>query len=166
MADFHHVGLTVRDVEHSYAFYAHVVGMRVWDQNRELGTKPSVGSVAEASADGVEFITTGSDAFDQLTNAHGAKLKYIMLESADGKLIFQLVEYLSGGGPELALGHERPGSMHFSFFVDDVERAYELASAHEGAHVASPIVQITPSMRSFYVEDPDGVPVELLQVVA
>jgi len=165
MADFHHVGLTVRDVERSYAFYAQVVGMRVWDQNRVLGTAPSIGSKAEARADGVEFITTGSEAFDQLTNADGAKLKYVMLESPDGKLIFQLIEYLAGGDEGLVVGHARPGSMHFSFFVDDVEQAYQLASAHEGAHVASPIVQITPNMRSFYVEDPDGVPVELLEVV-
>jgi hypothetical protein len=31
--------------------------------------------------------------------------------------------------------------------------------------IISDVVQITPSMRSFYVADPDGVPVELLQVV-
>ena len=84
--------------------------------------------------------------------------------SADRKLVFQLIEYVAGGGPELELDHNRPGSMHFSFFVDDVAAKHADIERRGDVKIISDVVQITPSMRSFYVADPDGVPVEFLEV--
>jgi hypothetical protein len=55
--------------------------------------------------------------------------------------------------------------MHFSFFVDDVDSKRAEIEQRGDVKVISDVVQITPSMRSFYVADPDGVPVEFLQVV-
>ena len=71
MSDLNHVGLTVRDIERSYAFYSQVVGMRVWDQDAELGTKRALESYSETSSKGPELIGIRSDAFDKLTNAQG-----------------------------------------------------------------------------------------------
>ena len=163
MTTFHHVGLTVRDVAKSFRFYTEVAGMSVWKQDEELGTKPSVSTQIEADS---ALITVRSDEFDQLTNAHNTKLKYVMLRSADGALIFQLVEYLAGADGHVELDHARAGSMHFSFFVDDVDAKYDELTRRDDVRITSPIVQITPSMRSFYAADPDGVPVEFLEVRA
>jgi catechol 2,3-dioxygenase-like lactoylglutathione lyase family enzyme len=161
MIKFGHVGITVKDVQRSYRFYTQVVGMKAWDQNKELGTTPNSGSEKQADS---EFITTRSNAFDQLTNAHGTKIKYVNMRSADGDLMLQIVEYIVGGDGEIGLSHARAGSVHMNFFVDDVESKFDELNRRDDATVTSPIVQITPSMRSFYVSDPDGVPIEFLQV--
>jgi catechol 2,3-dioxygenase-like lactoylglutathione lyase family enzyme len=87
-----------------------------------------------------------------------------MLQSADRSVVFQLTEYVAQGGSPLDVGHNRPGSLHLSFFVDDVDAHRESVIARGWAADISPIAQITPSMRSYYVDDPDGVPVEFLQV--
>jgi len=164
VSKFHHVGLTVRDIERSYRFYSEIVGMHVWNQDEVLGTTRAAESRTESPADGLELVTVRSDEFDKLTNAQGTELKYLMLQSSDGALIFQLIEYVKGKQGELQLDHARAGSMHFSFFVDDVAAKYAELEARDDVSVTSEIVQVSPSMRSFYAEDPDGVPVEFMEL--
>jgi catechol 2,3-dioxygenase-like lactoylglutathione lyase family enzyme len=163
--EFHHVGFTVRDIERSFAFYRDVVGMTVWNQEEELDVKPPEERQTQTAATGVEISSVRSESFDRLTNNPGSEIKYLNLVSAERKLVFQLIEYVAGGGPELELDHNRPGSMHFSFFVDDVAAKHAELERCSGVKIISDVVQITPSMRSFYVADPDGVPVEFLEVV-
>lgn len=164
MRELNHVGLTVGDIERSYTFYSEVVGMHVWDQDAALGTTRSLDSSTERSTEGPELINIRSDAFDKLTNAQGAELRYLMLQSPDGALVFQLIEYVQGGQGRLELDHARIGSLHFSFFVDDVEAKYAEVAARGDVKITSEIVQISPNMRSFYTEDPDGVPVEFMEL--
>ena len=164
--EFHHVGFTVRDIERSFAFYRDIVGMTVWNQEEELDVKPPTERQTETgSTTGVEISSVRSEAFDRLTNNPGSEIKYLMLASADRKLVFQLIEYVAGGGPELELDHNRPGSMHFSFFVDDVDAKRAEIERRGDVKIISDVVRITPSMRSFYASDPDGVPVEFLEVL-
>ena len=164
-AEFHHVGFTVRDIERSFAFYRDVVGMAVWNQEDELDVKPPEERRIETGATGVEISSVRSESFDRLTNNPGSEIKYLMLTSSDRKLVFQLIEYVAGGGPELELDHNRAGSMHFSFFVDDVDAKRSEIERRGDVKIISDVVRITPSMRSFYVSDPDGVPVEFLEVL-
>jgi catechol 2,3-dioxygenase-like lactoylglutathione lyase family enzyme len=131
------VGLTVADLEASIAFYRDVVGMR------ELFRSES-----------------GGEWFDRLTGNRGARLRVAHL--ALGALQLQLVQYLAGGGERLGLAHRHVGSPHLCVDVDDVEERHaRLAS--EARHAISPLVRIGDTgLRSFYVADPDGVPVEFL----
>lgn len=163
MADFHHFGITVRDIERSYAFYTEIAGMSVWDQEAALDVKAPEQRQTQQSKS-MEFMVFQSDELDALTFNPGARMKYVMLQSADRSVVFQLTEYVDKAGPPCVVGHNRPGSPHLSFFVDDVDAALAAAQAHAVAGRTSPVVQITPSMRSFYVDDPDGVPVEFIQV--
>lgn len=164
MSTFHHVGLTVRDIEQSYGFYRDVVGMHLWNQEAELDVKPPEERTIGLTAGGLEINSVRSDAFDRLTNNPGSEIKYLNLESADRALVFQLIEYVAGGRPGVDLDHNVPGSMHFSFFVDDVDSKRAEIERRGDVKIISDVVQITPSMRSFYVADPDGVPVEFIQV--
>jgi catechol 2,3-dioxygenase-like lactoylglutathione lyase family enzyme len=164
MTRFHHIGITVRDIEASYRFYCDVVGMRVWDQDAQLGThNPDRTETVSPNAD-VTFLGIESEAFDKLTNNPGSVFKYIHLELPDS-FVLQLIEYTAAGGPALELDHNRAGSPHLSVFVDDVEAKYQEILRTPGIEPVSPIITIAPGMRSFYVHDPDGVPVEFLQLV-
>lgn len=133
-----HVGVTVRDLERSLAFYRDVVGMEVYSRRRMQG-----------------------DWFDTLTHNSGADIDVAMLR-LDG-FVLQLVQYLAGGGDTLPLAHHHVGNPHLCIDVADVEAKHRDASARGGLD-PTPIVDILGSgIRSFYVHDPDGLPVEFVQ---
>ena len=139
MAELFHVGLTVKNLERSLAFYRDVVGMK---EGERLEVK--------------------SKAFDTLTNNPGAQLKVAHLTA--GPFMLQLIEYAAAGGTTLDLHHNNVGSPHMSFYVPDIEAKYREVQQRGEVKITSGLVQIAPTMRSFYTEDPDGVPVEFLQV--
>lgn len=164
MNRFHHVGITVRDIEASYRFYRDVVGMRLWDQDAALGTHNPDRTETTSSSGDATFLGIQSEAFDTLTDNPGSVFKYVHLELPDS-FVLQLIEYIEAGGPALELNHNRAGSPHLSVFVDDVAAKYEEILALPGIEPVSSIIDITPVMKSFYVHDPDGVPVEFLQLM-
>ena len=142
MRAVNHVGLTVTDLERSLAFYRDVVGLEVQ----------------------VEHFRTGGAWFDTLTENSGAVVAGAML--GDDSFCLQLLQYEEGGGADAVTGHNRVGNLHLSINVADVEakRAEVVAG---GAGDATPVVELpVPGGRSFYVHDPDGVPVEFMQLDA
>jgi catechol 2,3-dioxygenase-like lactoylglutathione lyase family enzyme len=160
MIHFHHVGITVRDIEASFKFYHDVVGMRIWDQDAALTDR--IESPAEHSD--ATFYRYKSTAFDELTDNPGAEFKYINLV-IPARFIFQLIEYTGGLGPAVEVNHNRPGSPHVCVFVDDLEAKFEEIQQTPGIEPISPIVTIPPDVHAFYVRDPDGIPVEFQQVI-
>jgi lactoylglutathione lyase len=140
MAELFHVGLTIKNLERSIAFYRDVVGM----QETEF-----------------RFNNAKSKEFDTLTNNPGAELKvaHLTLDS----FMLQLIEYVAGGGTTLDLHHNNIGSPHLCIYVPDVEAKLKEVQQRGDVVITSGLVQIAPNMRSFYTEDPDGVPVEFLQ---
>lgn len=136
-----HIGLTVRDVERSVVFYRDVAGMEVWSRRQMQG-----------------------EWFDTLTHNHGAVIDVAMLRL--GTFTLQLVQYLEAGGDVLAVAHHHVGNPHLCINVPDVYAMHDRAEAYGGLE-PTPIVDILGSgIRSFYVRDPDGVPVEFLQMRA
>jgi glyoxylase I family protein len=138
MLELFHVGLTVKDLQRSLSFYRDVAGM-------------------EAR----EIIIGESPEFDTLTNNPGARLRAVHLTS--GSFMLQLLQYEAGGGTTLDLHHNNIGSPHFCFYIPDVEAKYAEIKRRGDVKITSGIVPIAHNMRSFYTEDPDGVPVEFLQ---
>ena len=139
MAELFHVGLTVKDLEQSLKFYREVAGM-------------TAGEIFDGQ----------SKEFDMLTNNAGARLRGVHLKA--GPFMLQLLEYKAGGGDMLDLHHNKAGSPHLSFYVPDVEAKYADLKKRGDVTITSGLVQIARNMRSFYTEDPDGVPVEFLQI--
>jgi hypothetical protein len=80
--------------------------------------------------------------------------------------MLQLIEYVAKGGVTLDLHHNNVGSPHLCIYVPDVEAKYKEVQQRGDVTITSGLVQIAPNMRSFYTEDPDGVPVEFLQRTA
>jgi catechol 2,3-dioxygenase-like lactoylglutathione lyase family enzyme len=138
-AEFWHCGLTVADLGRSKRFYRDVVGL-------EEGA-----SIASANP---QFAT--------LVGIPGARLETVFLTR--GPFTLQLIQYLSGGGRTLELGHNHVGSPHLSFFVADLDACHGAIAARGDVPITSPIVtNARGTIRSFYVTDPDGVPVEFVE---
>jgi glyoxylase I family protein len=137
-AAFFHVGLTVSDIERSLRFYLDVVGL-----------------------DEAYQTVMETEAFDRLTNNRGTKIRVAGLTA--GAFMLQLVEYVSGGGKTLDLEHRNVGNPHLSFYCDDPPALRKRLEQRGDVNITSEIVEINPGQLSFYVADPDGVPVEFIQ---
>jgi len=132
-----HVGLTVRDLDASTAFYRDVAGFEVV----------------------VARFATGGPWFDTLTHNDGAAIEVAMLRL--GAVTLQLVEYRAGGAAAGPSGHERVGNVHLSLEVDDLDTARDRVRRSGGDPTA--VVDLpVPGRRSFYATDPDGTPVEFV----
>lgn len=135
-----HVGLCVSDLGASVAFYRDVAGFTV-----QSGPYRIAGTW-----------------FDTLTRNEGADIEVAML--ALGAFTLQLVQYHAAGAAPAPTGHNHAGNPHLCIDVDDVD-AKHAAVVATGAHRPTAIVDIAGTgYRSFYVEDPDGTPVEFIQV--
>jgi catechol 2,3-dioxygenase-like lactoylglutathione lyase family enzyme len=75
----------------------------------------------------------------------------------------QLVQYHEAGDPESLTGHNRVGNVHLSFDVVDAQAKHAQMKGRPECR-ATPVVELpVEGYRSFYVRDPDGVPVEFLE---
>jgi catechol 2,3-dioxygenase-like lactoylglutathione lyase family enzyme len=132
-ANWWHVGLTVSDMDRSLIFYRDVVGLELTADDHHLDNRAF---------------------FDPLTNNPGSQLRVAWL--TDGKFILQLVQYLAKGGETLSPLHNKVASPHLSFLVPDVHAKRAEIEARGDVIITSQVI----GDRSFYVVDPDGVPVE------
>jgi catechol 2,3-dioxygenase-like lactoylglutathione lyase family enzyme len=134
-----HVGLCVADRERSVDFYSTVAGMEVVERHERT-----------------------SEQFDKLIGNIGTTTRVAYLRR--GTFLLQLIEYGRAGGAPVDIAHNRPGSPHICFLVQDVAAEYERLQKLPDIKIAGPLVVLNPAMTSFYTTDPDGVPVELLEL--
>jgi catechol 2,3-dioxygenase-like lactoylglutathione lyase family enzyme len=139
IAEFWHVGLTVADIKRSATFYRDIVGMQEGAHQH-----------------------SANESFGRLVNNPGATLEVVFL-TLNG-FTLQLLQYFTRGGVRLAVAHNNTGSPHLSFFVPDADKKYQALVARGDVEITSPIVpNQSGTIRSFYVADPDGVPVEFVE---
>jgi catechol 2,3-dioxygenase-like lactoylglutathione lyase family enzyme len=136
---FWHVGLTVSDLERSANFYRDVVGM----------------------AEGTRM-PSANPQFAALVNLPGARLDSVFL-TLDG-FTLQLLQYLTRTGETLSLSHNNIGSPHFSFFVPDAAAKFQSLTSQGGVRITSALItSANNKIKSFYIADPDGVPIEFVE---
>jgi catechol 2,3-dioxygenase-like lactoylglutathione lyase family enzyme len=140
--DCQHVSITVSDADRSVAFYRDKLGFNV------------VG-VSEASG-------------DELAEALGlneASLKVVVMEQ--GNMVLELIEYALPDDRHMVA--PRPcdvGCMHMALEVDDIHALFDELSA-QGVKFNTPPKRNPDSIDWAwwcYMQDPDGVPIELVQV--
>jgi glyoxylase I family protein len=141
---FHHIGLTVSDLETSIRFYRDLLGMIV------IGRR-------EASDDYVG---------DQ-TGYLGVHLSTASLRPApDSCQSLEIVQYRSHAGSKADPATNRPGNSHLCLEVLDLRRMYEQLRSH-GVRFRSQPVLITSGPNQgglvIYLYDPDDYIIELFQ---
>jgi catechol 2,3-dioxygenase-like lactoylglutathione lyase family enzyme len=145
MKGLHHVGVTVKDLDASIRFYHDVLGLQFsnepspWFDGPELG--PAVG-------------------------VPGAALRQVSLQAGDTTV--ELLEYKSPpsktGEP---LESNSVGASHVAFLVDDIEaKKAELEAEGVTFFSAVNVVEegVLAGWRWVYFADPDGYPLELVEV--
>src|SRR3954468_268482 len=145
MRGMHHVGITVKDLDASIRFYHDVLGLPIvtepspWFDSAGLG--PAVG-------------------------VPGAALRQVCLQL--GETIFELLEYRSPPAELTApLPSNEIGASHAAFLVDDIEATMAELEA-KGITFFSPVNVVDEGVlagwRWVYFADPDGYPLELVEV--
>lgn len=145
MNGLHHVGITVRDLEASIRFYHDVLGLQFsnepspWFEGEELGRAVGV---------------------------PGGALRQVSL--ALGSTVLELLEYRQPPSETARpLRSNSIGSSHVAFQVEDIA-AKKAELEAKGIAFYSPVNVVDEGVlagwRWVYFEDPDGYPLELVQV--
>jgi len=145
MKGLHHVGITVKDLDASIRFYHDVLGLKFsnepspWFDGPDLG--PAVG-------------------------VPGAALRQVSLLLGDTTL--ELLEYKSPPSQtEGPLMSQSLGASHVAFVIDDIE-AKKAELEAQGIRFYSDVNVVDEGVlagwRWVYFEDPDGYPLELVEV--
>lgn len=148
MRSVHHVGITVRDLDVSVAFYHDLIGL--------------------------PFVVPPTPWFegDQLARGLGVEppvaLRVALFAVGDGATWFEVLQYRSPASrTERALPQSDIGAGHVAFHVDDIEATYaELREKGVSFHSEPNVVDDGPlaGWRWVYFTDPDGHTMELVQV--
>ena len=133
--NFSHVCIGVSDIEASLTFYTAVLGMDV---------------VFEVELEGAGL--------DSVTG--GAAQKGRMVGGLIGAAMVELLSL--GAVPECPSGPHL-GYTNVSFRVDDLDATYDAVRHHHPDVRADPAVDIG-GVRMFFIYDPDGTPIELLEL--
>ena len=135
----HHVGVPVRSIERSLAWYRDLFGL-----------EPDFVALAE-----------GPD-LERTVQLEGARLRFAFLQLGGCRL--ELLEYESPIGEDFALRNCDVGAIHVCFEVEDIERVYDELRAKgvefsiEPARVQGGVLQ---GDRYCYFRDPDGIQLEI-----
>jgi catechol 2,3-dioxygenase-like lactoylglutathione lyase family enzyme len=139
--DMHHVGITVRDLEASLAWYERMFGLRP------------------------EFVAEGSG--PELSAAVGvpdARLRFAFLRF--GSCVVELLHYDNDREDAADRSSADVGSMHVCIDVPDIHQSYEDLRAKGAEFLAPPLhIEDGPLEGCWFVyfKDPNGVTLELFQ---
>jgi catechol 2,3-dioxygenase-like lactoylglutathione lyase family enzyme len=145
MKAMHHVGITVKDLDASIRFYHDILGLPFSNEPSPWFDSPELG---------------------QAVGVPGAALRQVSLLLGD--TMFELLEYRSPPsetrGP---LGSNSLGASHVAFHVADIEATKAELEA-KGITFYSDVNRVDEGVlagwRWCYFEDPDGYPLELVEV--
>jgi catechol 2,3-dioxygenase-like lactoylglutathione lyase family enzyme len=135
--NFSHICIGVSDIEASVAFYTAVLGMDVVFD-------------VELEGAGLDSVTGGAAQQGRMVG---------------GLIGAAMVELLSLGAVPDSPSGPHLGYTNMSFRVDDLDATYDNVRRHHPDVRADPVVDIG-GVRMFFIHDPDGTPVELLELPA
>ena len=139
--DVRHVGIVVSDMEKSLKFYRDLLGLKIKSLVNEEG----------------KFL-------DNMLAHENVKNKVAKLVTEQGNTLVELIDSRSYGNKK-----DRDfftiGASHFAFTVDDLEKTYDYLVKNGVKFTAPP--QQTPDgfAKVTFCEDPDGTPIELVEVI-
>jgi len=137
-----HTGIVVSDMARSLRFYRDLLGMEVWGEFED--DSPYVQAV---------------------TDTPGARIRMVKLRTPDGGSI-ELLQYLSH--PQSVPEPRRAcdvGCNHLALQVDDVDALHEKLVAEGIRFHTPPLVSSDGSAKVTYCRDPEGVIVELVEIL-
>ena len=139
--DVRHVGILVSDMEKSLKFYRDLLGLKVKSLVDEEG----------------EFL-------NNMLAHENVKNKVAKLYAKNGNALVELIDSKSYGNKK-----DRDfftiGASHFAFTVDNLEKTYDYLVKNGVKFTAPPQQTSDGFAKVTFCEDPDGTPIELVEVI-
>lgn len=138
-----HTGIVVNDMQRSLPFYRDLLGMSIWADFKD-----------------------NSEYVQKVTGVKGANVWMIKLEPEFGGAGIELLQYLSD--PQEVPARPRScdvGCNHVALQVDDLDAVYEKLKASGIEFHTEPRVSSDGNAKTTYCRDPEGVIVELVQML-
>lgn len=137
---FHHIGISVTNLEKSIDFYRDMLKM-------DLQVPP---------------FDLGGENVEQVMGLQNVKVRQCIMSK--GNLMLEVFEFASPDSapqdPNYSVANR--GISHFGVAIDDIDGAYEHMVAH-GVHFHSPVQTFQHGIKATYGRDPDGNVFELLE---
>ena len=145
LADIHHVGLTVSDIERSIVFYRDLLGMTL------LRRRPHVDN---------DYVSKQTGYAGVVLNVASFKV------SPDSPVSLEIVQYMNHAGPAAETSTNQPATSHLCLTVSDLSAAVADLRG-KGVRFKTDPVAITAGPNTgglvVYFNDPDGYTLELFQ---
>jgi glyoxylase I family protein len=138
-ATWHHVAISVRDMEKALRFYRDLLGFEVdWDRDHYSG-----------------------EAMSKVVGLPGADARVVMLKGYEARV--ELFKYYSPVGEEFGARRQCDfGLTHFALTVKKIHDIYARLSG-AGVHFNCPPQNLRPGVWAAYMKDPEGNTIELVQ---
>ena len=139
--DVRHIGIVVYDMDISLKFYKDLLGLKIKSLAEEEG----------------EFL-------DNMLAHKNVKNKVAKLYAGNGNALVELIDSKSFANKKNR-NFFTIGASHFAFTVDNLQETYEYLLENGVKFTAPP--QLTPDgyAKVTFCEDPDGTPIELVEVI-
>lgn len=142
VTNIRHTGIVVSNLETSLPFYRDLLGLTIWWDQIEGG--PMVEAV---------------------TGIPGARIHTVKLKAPDGVSI-ELLQYLNTPKPVPPLNAANNiGCNHVALQVNDLDELYERATAEGIRFHTAPLVAAGGKAKVTYCRDPEGVVLELVEIL-
>ena len=143
VTNIRHTGIVVSSMETSLPFYRDLLGLEVWWNQVEEG--PMVEAV---------------------TGVPGARIHTVKLKAPDGVSI-ELLQYLNTPKPVPALNaSNNVGCNHVALQVNDLDELHRKAVAQGIRFNSAPMTAAGGKAKVTYCRDPEGVVLELVEILA
>jgi catechol 2,3-dioxygenase-like lactoylglutathione lyase family enzyme len=143
MKSIRHIGIVVSDLKCSIHFYRDLLGLRIEKQAHESGTS-----------------------LDNLLAIQNAQVTTVKLSAEQGDMMIELLQFKSPKAIPSPRSIYSIGPTHIAFTVDNLETLYERLTAAGVRFNAPPQCSPDGHAKVAFGYDPDGTPLEFVQVLA
>lgn len=138
---FRHAGIIVKDMEASVRFYRDILGLEI-----------------------IQEFTDSSDYINEITGITGGSAHFIKLKIDDGAVL-ELLEYPTHPTSPHNLSIINVGVCHIALRVNSADMAYTALQENGVTVLSKPVLSSEGIAIVFFCLDPDGVRVELVEML-
>ena len=138
---YRHTGIITKDINKSLYFYRDILGLQL-----------------------IQDFTDSSDYINEITGLNGAIAHFIKLKCLDGSVI-ELLEYSSHKTDPINASIINVGICHIALRVQNADDAYNKLVNEKIKVISKPVLSSEGIAKVFFCLDPDGVRVEIVEML-
>jgi catechol 2,3-dioxygenase-like lactoylglutathione lyase family enzyme len=136
-----HIGIVVKNIENSLKFYRDLLGLKIVRDMNEYGNH-----------------------LDNMLSLDNVEVRTVKLSANENITLIELLEFKSHNDNEMR-NFYTIGASHVAFTVEDIEKLYQDLSKKDIKFNAPPQKSPDGLVKVTFCKDPDGTPIELVEIL-